>query len=537
MRSATPTTSPRATSGGAWSRARSYRAARSCRRSHSKSSKPRVVTSTSRAPRRSSSALVAMVVPCTSSSTAFACPPSPHPMVSIARNMPTEGSCGVVTTLRTSIAPSCATATRSVNVPPTSTPTLKAPPPQRGTWNVERGTAATGTPYCSAFRLPRSAFSRQAPRFPALHYQCAREPQGRDHRQRPHPVPQPHVPGQHIARDQRARFGRSDLEAGRRVYVAQWVHRRRNARVSRACDAHARFDGAHHQVRQMLVGTGGAAIPRVVRDIDEEVRPPAAIATRQVGKDRFVTDQHAEPADRGRVERQPAPLTETPEPVQVEPARRDEGHPLDDGHEVMLVVDRVGRPVTRRIVKERSIVVVVHRGGIEAAGEEWRVCLTPALSEPSVPIRAAHEVVGYGGFGPKQQVEPAAVVQPSREGEEIGHDAVLVRVVPLLPEADVRLHEPHDARGAQRQRALAPRPVAPREGDAQEHHGGRLPPNRTSPFSLLPRQQRLDDHHVAPGQPQRYAARARQVRPLHQDRRVGERGAEAQPGKPDVPLV
>ena len=321
------------------------------------------------------------------------------------------------------------------------------------------------------------------------------------------------------------------------MYVAQWVHRRRNARVSRARDAHARFDGAHHQVRQMLVGTGGAAIPRVVRDIDEEVRPPAAIATRQVGKDRFVTDQHAEPADRGRVERQPAPLTETPEPVQVEPARRDEGHPLDDGHEVMLVVDRVGRPVTRRIVKERSIVVVVHRGGIEAAGEEWRVCLTPALSEPSVPIRAAHEVVGYGGFGPKQQVEPAAVLQPSREGEQIGHDAVLVRLVPLLPEADVRLNEPHDARGAQRQRALAPRPVAPREGDAQEHHGGGLPPNRTSPFSLLPRQQRLDDHHVAPGQPQRYAARARQVRPLHQDRRIGERRAEAQPGKPDVPLV
>src|SRR5437667_1364957 len=502
MRSATPTTSPRATSGGAWSRARSYSAARSCRRSHSRSSKPRVVTSTSRAPRRSSSALVAMVVPCTSSSTAFACPPSPRPMVSIARNMPTEGSCGVVTTLRTSIAPSCATATRSVNVPPTSTPTLKAPPPQRGTWNVERGTAATGTPYCSAFRLPRSAFSLRPPRFPSLQRQRAGEPHGGNHRQRPHPVPQPHVPGQHIARDQRARFGRSDLEAGRRVYVAQWVHRRRNARVSRARDAHARFDGAHHQVRQMLVGTGGAAIPRVVRDIDEEVRPPAAIATRQVGKDRFVTDQHAKPADRGRVERQPAPLTETPEPVQVEPVWRDEGHPLDDGHEVMLVVDRVGRPVTRRIVKERGIVVVVHRGGIEAAGEEWRVCLTPALSEPSVPIRPAHEVVGYRGFGPKQQVEPAAVLQPSREGEQVGHDAVLVRRVPVFAEPHVGLHQPHDSDRAHGQRALTPQAVPPRQGDRAEHGDEWPPPNRTAPPLLIPpHQKRVNQHHVAPRDP------------------------------------
>src|SRR5207249_8729998 len=48
---------------------------------------------------------------------------------SSARNRPTVGSSGVVTTFRTSIVPSCASATRSVKVPPTSTPTLTAAAP------------------------------------------------------------------------------------------------------------------------------------------------------------------------------------------------------------------------------------------------------------------------------------------------------------------------------------------------------------------------------------------------------------------------
>src|SRR2546430_7258522 len=56
---------------------------------------------------------------------------------------PTVGSSGVVTTFRTSIVPSCASATRSVKVPPTSTPTLTPPPhlspPQYGMRSVEWG--------------------------------------------------------------------------------------------------------------------------------------------------------------------------------------------------------------------------------------------------------------------------------------------------------------------------------------------------------------------------------------------------------------
>src|SRR5205814_9179020 len=71
-------------------------------------------------------------------------PSSLVPSVSSARNIPTAGSSGVVATLRTSIAPSGVSATRSVNVPPTSTPTLTAAPSptphQRGTRKAERGT-------------------------------------------------------------------------------------------------------------------------------------------------------------------------------------------------------------------------------------------------------------------------------------------------------------------------------------------------------------------------------------------------------------
>src|SRR3989454_763286 len=325
MRSATPSTSPRATSGGAWSRARSYSAARSCRLSHSRSSKPRVVRSTTLAPRRSSNALVAIVVPCTSSSMAVALPPPPLPAVSIARNMPTDGSSGVVTTLRTSISPSSSTATRSVNVPPTSTPTLILPPPQCGMRNAECG-----------------------------------------------------------------------------VYRAEFEPRCRRPCTTRVRSIpHSAFRTPHSQARRFHACTPSMpANPKVAITASVPTQSPSR--TRQVGKDRFVTDQHPEPAHRGRVERQPTPLTEAPEPVQVEPARRDEGHPLDDGHQVMLVEDRIGRPITRRIVKERCVVVVVQGGGIEAAGEEWRARLTPALCEHGIPIGAAHEVVGHRGLGPEQ---------------------------------------------------------------------------------------------------------------------------------------
>src|SRR2546425_10533238 len=98
---------------------------------------------------------------------------------SSARNRPTVGSSGVVTTFRTSIVPSCASATRSVKVPPTSTPTLTTPPPlsppQCGMWNAECGIERTqvdrqlSCPGSNLARsIPHSAFHTphsQGPRF------------------------------------------------------------------------------------------------------------------------------------------------------------------------------------------------------------------------------------------------------------------------------------------------------------------------------------------------------------------------------------
>src|SRR2546425_2902640 len=54
---------------------------------------------------------------------------------------------------------------------------------------------------------------------------------------------------------------------------------------------------------------------------------------------------------------------------------------------------------------------VVQGGGIEAAGEEWRARLTPALCEHGIPIGAAHEVVGHRGLGPERSEEHTSELQ------------------------------------------------------------------------------------------------------------------------------
>src|SRR5581483_8591062 len=80
------------------------------------SRKPSVVTSAVRAPRRSSSAFVATVVPCASTSTA------PTPEAASAADTPAAWRPGTEGTFAVTSSPPT-TATRSVNVPPTSTPT------------------------------------------------------------------------------------------------------------------------------------------------------------------------------------------------------------------------------------------------------------------------------------------------------------------------------------------------------------------------------------------------------------------------------
>src|SRR6185369_14323320 len=87
----------------------------------STSSKPLVVTSAQSGKRRSSTALVAMVVPCTTSLTAESGGPRAAAAPAMPSISPTEGSAGVVGTLNSLRRPSRSSSTcTSVNVPPMS---------------------------------------------------------------------------------------------------------------------------------------------------------------------------------------------------------------------------------------------------------------------------------------------------------------------------------------------------------------------------------------------------------------------------------
>ena len=292
----------------------------------------------------------------------------------------------------------------------------------------------------------------------------------------------------------------------------------------------------------MLVGARRAAVPGVVRDVDEKVGAPPPVAPREVLEDRLVADEHPKFPDRGRVQRQPASLPEPAEPPQMKPMRRDERHPLDDGHQVTLVIDRVKAAASRGIVEKRRIVVVVAFPGteldVEAAGQQGGARFPHALRDRGVPVGPIDEVIGYRRLGPEQQVEVGAVLESPREREQLSHHAVLTRPVPFLAEALVRLDQPDRPRFADRQRSHAPRPVPPREEHRPDHRGQRAPPHRPAPCSQLPApNHRLHQHHVAPREPQRHAAGPGEVGPLHQHGCIRERRAQPEPGKADVSLM
>ncbi len=110
--------------------------------------------------------------------------------------------------------------------------------------------------------------------------------------------------------------------------------------------------------------------------------------------------------------------------------------------------------------------------------------------------------------------------------------------VPFRPEPFVRLHQPHRAELSERQGAHAPRAVGQHQGERRGHGGESADDCSARPLARsAAAREHLDDHHVAPHEPQRHAARSRQIGPLDQHRGVPERGPEAEPGKPDVPLV
>jgi hypothetical protein len=127
-----------------------------------------------------------------------------------------------------------------------------------------------------------------------------------------------------------------------------------------------------------------------------------------------------------------------------------------------------------------------------------------------------------------------ASVDAAREIYEGGHHAVGVRGIPLLAKAFVGLYQPNHADRAQRQAARAPRAVTPGGG---EREGERPEPAPRGTTLHRPRERPFHQDDAAPHQPPRHATRARDVRPLHQHRRVGERRAEPEPREAHVALM
>ncbi len=154
-----------------------------------------------------------------------------------------------------------------------------------------------------------------------------------------------------------------------------------------------------------------------------------------------------------------------------------------------------------------------------------------------VPRPLLIEVTGSRHLRPEDHIGPVLRPHPARQNEQFRHDAVRALAHPLLVEALVRLDQADDADFTRRQRAHPPRPVAHREHHGCEHRPQPPPPQPRTSHSPSPHYPRLYDGHVAPRKPQRDAARAGEVGPLHQDWCVGQRRAEAQPREPDVAEV
>ena len=130
IRSATARQLRRFTSGRGLSQCRSYSLLRLMRWMNGMSSKPAVVTYSTSAPRRCSTVLVATVVPCTMRSMAA---PGTAALSSTLSSAP-SGASGVDGALATRTDPSAPIATKSVNVPPVSMPSVATA--SSGTWSL-----------------------------------------------------------------------------------------------------------------------------------------------------------------------------------------------------------------------------------------------------------------------------------------------------------------------------------------------------------------------------------------------------------------
>src|SRR5712664_3303595 len=105
----------------------------------------------------------------------------------------------------------------------------------------------------------------------------------------------------------------------------------------------------------------------------------------------------------------------------------------------------------------------------------------------------------------------------------------------FLAESLVRLDHADHSYITYRERLHPPRAIPQREQHREDHRRQTAQDQDTLPLSLFPvPEYRLDDHHIAPRQPQRHPARTRDIRPLHEDRSVRERRSESEPREPNV---
>src|SRR2546425_6199720 len=122
--------------------------------------------------------------------------------------------------------------------------------------------------------------------------------------QRPDPIAQSDVEGDHVTRAQHAGDGRGFVELGRGIRSTERIEELRNTRVRGARDAHAGFNRAENQVRCVLLRRASTAKPGVVRDVEEKVGALRPVLAGKVLERRLITDDHTKATEGGRVEGQ-----------------------------------------------------------------------------------------------------------------------------------------------------------------------------------------------------------------------------------------
>jgi len=318
-----------------------------------------------------------------------------------------------------------------VNVPPTSTPTapLRLPPPAPcGMRSVEcgiEGRVRSGEPAFtfgrsrahSALRIPHPHFIDPHSALSGVRSKCCtartRGPQVAEHAQRPHPVTRSRTySGSPSLVRSRSENARLLLQAGLRVRVPQRIDELRDAVVRRP-RIPARVSIAR-RTRWLACwyGTGGPAVPRVVRDIHEEVGAPRAgrreralrtrIRNKMTTPKRPILVSYSGSVAPGKT-RRPLPQSQ---------ARSGTGRTgtngtrSTNGHEIVLAVQPDAAPLARGVVEKRGVVIDIGAHRMNATREKSvvrpaRASAANCASHPGVS--ASHPGIAASGHSSKSR--------------------------------------------------------------------------------------------------------------------------------------